>query len=596
MSLKNKIFVFNFVVFFVGLCLFSVFNVRYMNERLLSDYVESSRQETNMIRNNLDILVESTEDYIRIVSTAPEFQKTMRTYSAGEVHTLLDEFNIRSALGREVSNLIYPNTKVEGAVIWGNNDKILYAGYDIEEDGLRELVGVEYLETVEKVQKVLWGDMMNLERISGNDISVFPCSKVIIDKESGKRLGKLAFFLPEEEVEKVYKSDKNSEINYIILDAENKIVSSQDKKHLGRSVESLYGNVIGAQDISNMIENQGILVKNGSIFTIEDYDKMEWKIIRQGTTAEYKHIRNNIVRNMLILFLIIGGVVFWGAYTVSRRITKPLYSLIDTMKTIRHGNLEARARHFEQQEVEILAEEFNSLMERLNLLMNQIYEHQRTKRIYELKLLLEQLKPHFLYNSLETVISLVKIDYKEKAVLMIQALSDFYRKSLSGGSEIVTVRDEIEIIKNYLLIQRVRYEKYMEYEIEVSEEILNCRIPKLILQPLIENALYHGIKQGEKKADLIVRGYRNGKDVILEIFDSGVGIIPDKLEKIRKKLEEKETVREAGAEHISFGIYSANERIRLHYGEGYGITIESVPQEYTQVTVRIPDDEGRIEE
>ena len=208
---------------------------------------------------------------------------------------------------------------------------------------------------------------------------------------------------------------------------------------------------------------------------------------------------------------------------------------------------------------------------------------------------MEQLKPHFLYNSLETVVSLVKIDYKEKAVLMIRALSDFYRKSLNGGSEIVTVRDEIDIIKNYLLIQRIRYERYMGYEIEVSEDILNCKIPKLILQPLVENALYHGIKQGEKKADLIVRGYKDEKDAVLEIFDSGVGIEPEKLKEIQKKLREQETVRADEAARSSFGIYSVNERIRLHYGEKYGITLESMLHEYTQVTIRIPDSEGGTE-
>lgn len=594
MSLKNKIFVFNFVVFFMGLCLFSIFNVRYVNERLLTDYVESSQQETNMIRNNLDILLESTEDYLRILSTAPEFQKTMRAYSSGEIKTLLDEFNLRNALGREVSNLIYPNTKVEGAVIWGENDKILYAGYDIEEAGLYESVGREYLEKVEKEQKALWGDMMTLPRISGDDLQVFPCSKVIIDKESGKRLGKLTFFLPEEEIQNVYKTDSDSEINYIILDIKDTIISSENKKILGKDIESLDQEVMSR--ISNMLNHEKALVEKGTILTIENYEKMNWKIIRQGTTAEYEYIRNNIVRNTIILFLVIGGIVFWGAYTVSRRITKPLYSLIDTMKTIRSGNLEARAQHFEQQEVEVLAEEFNNLMERLNLLMDQIYEHQKTKRIYELKLLMEQLKPHFLYNSLETVVSLVKIDYKEKAVLMIRALSDFYRKSLNGGSEIVTVRDEIEIIKNYLLIQRIRYERYMEYEIEVSEEILNFKIPKLILQPLVENALYHGIKQGEKKADLIVRGYKDGKDAVLEIFDSGVGIEPEKLKEIQKKLREQKTVRSDEVVRNSFGIYSVNERIRLYYGDKYGITLESMIQEYTQVTIRIPDSEGGTEE
>lgn len=589
MTLRNKIFVFNISVFLVGMSLLSFFTFNTVNEKMLENYAESSELEIDSMQTNLDILLQSVEDYLRILSTDEALQSTMHLYMKKEKVNNVDKQEIRSLLSETVSNLIFSNSKVEGAVIWDNNNQILYETYGMGEIVSQSSVWEKYLKEVEdkKAQKVVWGDMIQVPK-KGDEMLLFPCSKLIIEKDSGKTMGKATLFFSEEQIQKAYKEHKGStDIEYMILDEKNHIVTCSTKEYLGEDVKKT--KFIPQDVLEELDRKKTSIVKKNMIFAEKDYEKMGWQVLSKGMFTEYGKMRNAIMGNAILILLVISTAVFFGAWVIAKRVTQPIYSFMTTMKIIQSGDMKARTEHFEQKEVEILSQEFNTLMEKLEESMKQTYLHQKNKRIYELKLLLEQIKPHFLYNSLETVISLIKIDYKEKALQMVEALSDFYRKSLSGGTEIIKIKDEIEIIENYLKIQGIRYEKYMDYEINVEPEIMQCQIPKLTLQPLVENALYHGIKQCEGKADLIVRGYSRGQKVIIEVFDSGAGMNREQLEQIKKKLDEKEQIAEKQSVQDSFGLCNVNERIHLYYGEEYGISLESIEGEYTQVTVTLPN-------
>lgn len=588
MTLRNKIFVFNFSIFLMGVILVSVFTLHLVNNKMLENYKESSEQEIDHIQNNLDILLQSIEDYLRILSTDEALQETMHLYVEKQEINNIDKQEIRRMLSETVSNLVFSNSKVEGAIIWDNHNQVLYKTSGIGEGILEAPLWEEYLNEIDKKkeQKAIWGDMILFPKYE-EEIIVFPCSKKIIEKNSGKTMGKVTLFLREDKIEKVYKEHMGSmSIQYMILDNADNIVTCSDKQLLGEDIEK--SEFISPTALKKLDEKYESIIEKNVIYVKKVYEKMNWTLISKGTFVEYNNMKMIIIKNTALIVLIVCTIVFFGAWVIARRVTKPIYSLMNTMKIIQSGDMKARTEHFEQKEIEILSEEFNKLMEKLEELMEKTYLYQKNKRIYELKLLLEQIKPHFLYNSLETVISLIKIDYKEKSLQMMEALSDFYRKSLSGGSEIIKIKDEIDITEKYLLIQGIRYENYMDYEIDVNPEILQCEIPKLTLQPLVENALYHGIKQSEKKADLIVRGYVRKKEIIIEVFDSGVGMKEDKLKRIQEKLAEKEVISSERFVHESFGLYNVNERIHLYYGENYGIMIESTEGEYTQVTVTLP--------
>ena len=203
----------------------------------------------------------------------------------------------------------------------------------------------------------------------------------------------------------------------------------------------------------------------------------------------------------------------------------------------------------------------------------------------EVRLLQAQINPHFLYNTLDTIVWLAEAGKKEEVVSMVTYLSDFFRTTLSGGRDIITVADDKRHIESYLKIQKFRYQDVLDYEIRIQEEILDIQVPKLMLQPLVENALGHGIRNKRGKGKIEIIGERVGEDIIFKVIDDGRGMSRDELFRLLQSMEDN---KNTASENGGFGIVNVNQRIRNYYGERYGVTFESVLGEGTTATVRIP--------
>lgn len=234
-------------------------------------------------------------------------------------------------------------------------------------------------------------------------------------------------------------------------------------------------------------------------------------------------------------------------------------------------------------EIQNLYFAFDCMVKKTSQLMQQIYVEQEEKSNYQFQLIQSQMKPHFLYNTLEMIKSLVDCQMYEEAGKAIMAMSKFYRLSLNSGNDIATVAQEMELSQQYLYIQRLRYAEYMDYSVIECEGMEQYAIPKLTLQPLLENAIYHGIKekQEEGKIELAVREVENG--LVFIIQDNGAGMASEELRKLRAALKDPWKKNED-----SFGLYSINRRLQLVFGTGYGLEIESEQFAFTRVTVHIP--------
>ena len=206
-----------------------------------------------------------------------------------------------------------------------------------------------------------------------------------------------------------------------------------------------------------------------------------------------------------------------------------------------------------------------------------------------MRLLQEQINPHFLYNTLDAIVWMTEAGEKQKAIQVIQELSSFFRISLSKGQSEITVRNEKEHVKNYLEIQRYRYQDILDYEIDFDEEILDYHIQKLTLQPIVENALYHGIKNKRGGGCIKVSGKQDGEDIVFTIEDNGIGMNEEGLEKLRKLISGELVSEElVSDEQRGFGMANVEQRLEVHYGSEYGMTVDSTYGEGTTVTVRIP--------
>jgi two-component system sensor histidine kinase YesM len=213
----------------------------------------------------------------------------------------------------------------------------------------------------------------------------------------------------------------------------------------------------------------------------------------------------------------------------------------------------------------------------------QVTREQKQLRKAEFELLQAQINPHFLYNTLDTIVWSAAAGNQKQVVKMVGSLSDFFRSSLNKGKEIVTIRDELQHVRSYLEIQQIRYQDILSYEIDVPEELFDYQIPKITIQPIVENALYHGIKNKRGGGTIVVSGKDEGETMLIQVKDDGKGMKPERLKEITKGLEGEKLENSA-----IYGLYNVNERIRLSFGEEYGISVESEYEVGSCVSIRLP--------
>lgn len=284
-----------------------------------------------------------------------------------------------------------------------------------------------------------------------------------------------------------------------------------------------------------------------------------------------------------IMMIACLAMIFIIASGVSKSITIPVTELVEVTEEISSGNLEARANIYSNDEIGRLSASVNAMTEDINTMLVRIKEDEHKMRNAEIRLLQEQINPHFLYNALDTIVWLIEVRENEKAVNMTMSLSQFFRQILSHGREYISIAEEEKHVKSYLEIQHIRYADILDYEINFDKNILDYRLLKLTLQPIVENALYHGIKYKRAKGMIKISGKLKDDLITLVVEDDGVGIEPDELEKLRENIKKPCKDTDKG-----FGLANVNERIRMNFGEEYGMIIESEPGIGTKVSVVVP--------
>ena len=288
----------------------------------------------------------------------------------------------------------------------------------------------------------------------------------------------------------------------------------------------------------------------------------------------------------VLLLLGISGILIVSTVMILRQMIGPLGELTRVTERIAQGDFNARSGVYANDEIGHVAGAVNDMAEHLEVMVGQIKDDERKMRNAELRLLQEQINPHFLYNTLDAIVWLIEGGKNEEAEDMVMSLSDFFKLVLNSGREFITVRDEELHIRSYLQIQQVRYRDILEYRIDIDPGIYNYKILKLTLQPLVENALYHGIKPLRAKGLVTITGRMNDEDhtICFTVKDNGVGMSPEALAAVRTQIELPGSYEKS----IGFGMANVNERIRLNFGREYGMTIDSAPGEGTQVTITIP--------
>ncbi len=280
-------------------------------------------------------------------------------------------------------------------------------------------------------------------------------------------------------------------------------------------------------------------------------------------------------------------MVFAAGITVlfSASVTRPISALSRLMKKAQTGDMTVRFENHYKGEIRQLGDSFNAMVEKINELLAVVYREQKNKREAELKILHEQIKPHFLYNTLDTIQWMAKQYHAQDIVDLVLALSGFFRISLSQGKEFITLEQEVLMVKNYLDIQKVRYEDLFEYRTEIEEGMEKYMVLKICLQPLVENALYHGIKESdEDRGNIWIRAFSDEDDaIVLKVEDDGAGMSQERIDQLNSWLR----LKERGPEIKAYGILNVNDRIKIAYGDEYGLHYEKRTGGGTVAVVRL---------
>lgn len=316
----------------------------------------------------------------------------------------------------------------------------------------------------------------------------------------------------------------------------------------------------------------------------------DWILAYSMPKVEYYRL----LISVLIVSVLVTVILILIAYSVSCRvsgsITRPILSLKEDVEKVQEGNFEIVVSCESEDEIGELAQQFNEMVTEIRNLMDRIQTEHERQRHYELLLLQAQINPHFLYNTLDSLMWLIRMENHADAEKMLEALTRFFKTGLNKGREIVSVKQEISNVESYLTIQLMRYKKKLSFSIAMDEEIRDFKVPKLILQPLVENAVYHGLKGKEQGGSIAVDCRKRDGVIVLCVSDDGLGMDEEQRKQIQKQLSEGIV-----EESESYGLTNVNERLKFFFGDSCTMSVESAQNEGTKVWIEIREEEVYVQ-
>ena len=391
--------------------------------------------------------------------------------------------------------------------------------------------------------------------------------RIVNDMETQKPIGLMIINLSADILNDSYKDMTSEEKQFYYYDKNKKLIYQELDPKLEKEIEitdkPFHQATIGSFRNEKVLSYYHI---SNTPFTIVGIEKMSYLHIIPWEASWVI---------VLLIILTIISLVLIGIF-ISIYITTPIERLVQSMDIAKTGWLRRVSLKLPDDEIGHLKNSYNDMLVALNHLINELLENEKAMQKAELDVLQEQIKPHFLYNTLETIAYLALLESSEKVYDSIETLGNFYRRFLSKGSKIISIREEVAIVKDYLKLQKLRYNDIIEDEYDLCEDLLEVKVPKLILQPLVENSIYHGIRLKGEKGLIKISVFEKEDFIHIVVYDSGVGMNEEQLKQIMQERSK------------SFGFKGTIERIQYYYGREDVYEIKSEEGFYTQIDLKIP--------
>ena len=516
------------------------------------------------ISNNLDSTMKSINSISRLTmlrSTVRTFllaksNSTPRTRNAiQEIHDILNTFNLSC-----------------NVVILRMDGQYLNTGPGITYVNTGKIFETEWLDEVmaQKGNYVIKAGTRDAFRSNIGEMVSFV--RVINDINTQKPIGILAINLPSRFFEQAYEGLSGETSHFALYDTSGRLICKDN--------ESTFSSL----NPENLLQN-----------TREETDKLFYKSIFTCDTLGDSHfilasrLEVRILDGLpakLLAALIIGAFILlafmWLINTyIAKNVIYPIQRLVDSMAEVQNGWLHRVSMNVSDDEIGLLKNSYNAMLIEINQLIEELLQKEKTLRMAELDALQEQMKPHFLYNTLDMIRYMALENRTDEVYNMLETLGNFYRRFLSKGSTDLSLGEEIEIVKSYLTLQRTRFEDIFTDEYEIEEGLSSIRVPRLILQPLVENSIYHGIRPKGEHGVIRVTVKRQEDFLFLSVYDNGIGMSAHQRELLF-----------SGKDSRSFGFQGTIERIRYYYKTEDVFEIHSVEGEYCEIILKLPLSNG----
>ena len=574
-SLRTRMLLSNIVVALIPFLIFSIVSGFVFLDHAQKTAEEHSVQLIHQVSNSMDVYVETIEkmvNYIQLeLQDTPFF--TMETEDAPGWESETDY--IRSVL----ENVANSHREVAGIFIATKEDLYVSTGMSrISRDPFQnERWYREASENPEEIQliSVVTGRNIVTNRSYSID-DVFSLAKAVQDPETGEVLGVILLDIRHDIIQSSINGVTIGEKGFVfVMDQEDNIVYTPVNGIVYR---------VNPKWVKAM-EPMSVQIQGGSYQIRSELSPYTgWRTVGVFSMDEVMSSVNTIVYILFTCVIISLVLVVIVSFKFSRTLTNPIFKLKRLMKQAESGDLTVRFNFEHNDEIGELGQSFNHMIARIDQLIQMVYVEQENKRTAEMKSLQEQIKPHFLYNTLDTISWMARDYDAEDIVRLVDALTNMFRIGLSHGKDIITVKEEITHVSNYLYIQKIRYKDKLNYVIHVDESLYAIEVPKLILQPLVENAIYHGVKAKRGGGTITITGVPEGENLVFTVQDNGAGMPQEKVEELNRRMSERSVLDEKK----SFGLFYIRERIQLCYGKGYGVHVESTLGEGTRVTITLP--------
>ena len=571
-SIKYKFYIlFVFIVLMMGT--FMILSNYLSTNAIIKKAAGQSYREAVLIAGLLDGYFGDAVSYAQLLTIDGRFQENLVGYAADT--SVVNRTKVRADVMQIVNTYMIARPIFSDISITDDKFSMVYSG-NIHSPKPEEVVESISQDGSDAPILPEFTKLMTLSGRTGNQPGI-ALVKSVIEKERGKRIGIIVLYMSEDDIEKTYSARGYYNGEITIVDAGYHVLSSTRKENLFErlDIEKAYGFKADGSYFVKDGDGQEVIVSAATM------SGTGWKIINKVHLSEVtKELATT--SNMFLIITIIGLMLaIISNYIISASVLTPILKLSGIMESFRLSQtFDLRVETNSNDEVGKLGKVFNNMMSQIKALMVEKNLQQRFIREYEVRLLQAQINPHFLYNSLETIIMLEQLDLKEQSIDAAKKLASFYRLTLNHGYDYITVRDEINLTSSYLSIQKYRYIEYVDYKIDIQPEIMHYIMPKLTIQPILENAIYHGLKP-KNGGCIELKGFSEGQDILFVIRDNGMGMEQEKI----NKLLSGEGVHDVVG---SFGIPSVDTKLKLLYGKAYGLTIMSEVGRYTEVVVKIP--------